>query len=350
MSSRGTRKRARTGSIAATSTDGRAQDSMNVETSPRKRDEESWYSDGNIILVARDIEFCVFKGILAKHSPVFSDMLSFPQPPVAGSSDPSPVQDDLPVVHLSDSPEDLRHILRAYMPTGGPSTFFQTRYKYSYYAISAAIRLGHKYQMTDLLDDALGYLKTYYPTEFDKWRAYDNYGPPGFSEQHTIGVVNLARLAGENGLLLMALLVCCTIPNVGDLVRGVEREDGSREQLTLDDIALCYHAKTLLMDWSVKITLAICRQEVSAGCKTGQSCLQALAQVLNGLEAAGNFLTYPDPSVDGIGLNDAIKAVNLCLHCRAMVKERDTREREMVWGQLQGIFDIYLEKPANEEG
>ncbi|KAL1938148.1 hypothetical protein VTO73DRAFT_11977 [Trametes versicolor] len=327
MSSRGTRKRARTGSIAATSTDGRAQDSMDLETSPRKRDEEFWYSDGNIILVARDIEFCVFKGILAKHSPVFSDMLSFPQPPVAGSSDPSPVQDDLPVVHLSDSPEDLRDILRAYMPTGGPSTFFQTRYKYSYYAISAAIRLGHKYQMSDLLDDALSYLK---PTTQPS-------------------VVNLARLTGENGLLLMALLVCCTIPNAGDLVRGVEREDGSREQLTLDDITLCYHAKTLLMDWSVKITLAICRQEVSAGCKTGQSCLQALARVLNGLEAAGNFLTYPDPSVDGIGLDDAIKAVNLCLHCRAMVKERDTREREMVWGQLQGIFDIYLEKAANEE-
>lgn len=50
-----------------------------ANASPRQRDTEFWYDDGNIILVARDVEFRVFKGILAEYSPVFKDMCSLPQ-------------------------------------------------------------------------------------------------------------------------------------------------------------------------------------------------------------------------------------------------------------------------------
>ncbi|KAL1938146.1 hypothetical protein VTO73DRAFT_11975 [Trametes versicolor] len=104
MSTRGTRKRARTGSIAAASNDGATPEPGNIEVSSRKRDEEFWYEDGSIILVARDVEFRVFKGILAEHSPVFRDMFSLPQPPTTSSISSSSEQDTCPVVHLLDSP------------------------------------------------------------------------------------------------------------------------------------------------------------------------------------------------------------------------------------------------------
>lgn len=112
---RNTRKRARTSSVSAT-----ANSHGEIEpVAERKRDVEFWYSDGNIILVARDVEFRVFKGILAEHSPVFRDMFSLPQPLPAKPSVAS-ADDMCPVVHLSDSPEDLRHVLRVYMPKGSP--------------------------------------------------------------------------------------------------------------------------------------------------------------------------------------------------------------------------------------
>lgn len=125
MSTRGTstRKRARTGSIAAASNDGATPEPGNVGAASRKRDEEFWYEDGSIILVARDVEFRVFKGILAEHSPVFRDMFSLPQPQGDASSSTGTSRDvehPCPIVHLSDSPEDLRHVLRAYMPKDGP--------------------------------------------------------------------------------------------------------------------------------------------------------------------------------------------------------------------------------------
>ncbi len=84
----------------------------------RTRDEEFWFEDGSIILVAGDVEFRVFKSILAEYSPVFSDMFRLPQPPSPPSSseDADEPADPCPVVHLSDAPEDLRHILRVTMP------------------------------------------------------------------------------------------------------------------------------------------------------------------------------------------------------------------------------------------
>ena len=46
------------------------------------RDEELWYGDGTLILIAANVEFRIDGGPLAKHSPVFRDILALPQPPV----------------------------------------------------------------------------------------------------------------------------------------------------------------------------------------------------------------------------------------------------------------------------
>ena len=72
-----------------------------------KKDDEFWFADGTISLLASGIEFKVYKGILEAHSPVFADMFSLPQPP----------SDTLPVVHLVDSVQDLRHVFRALFPS-----------------------------------------------------------------------------------------------------------------------------------------------------------------------------------------------------------------------------------------
>ncbi|EIW56929.1 uncharacterized protein TRAVEDRAFT_49740 [Trametes versicolor FP-101664 SS1] len=344
-----TRKRARTGSISATNNDGGAHNPVEPEFVARKRDEEFWYPDGSIILVAGDIEFRVYKGILAKHSPVFEDMFSLPQPSDPTSS-ASSAQEVCPVVHLSDSPEDLRHVLRAYMPTGGPSVFFSKEPPgYSYDAISAAVRLGHKYQMSDLLDNALDYLKAYYPIDFDKWYAYKKYGPPSFTMAHHIGLVNLARLVDDAELLIMALLVCCTIDDT-DIIHGFEREDGSREQLALGDIGLCYIARARLTAVSVQIMLRICHPEVADACKTERACSLGFESVLIALEAIDDpsVITNPDPGFDAIGFDDAFRAAGVCAQCKEMVKERNLRERKAAWEKLPEIFGIELPKAADE--
>ncbi len=78
-----------------------------------KKDDEFWFEDGNLIIVAQDVEFCVYKGPLVKHSPVFRDMLTLPQP--AESSELG----HRPVVPVPENPTSFRHFLREFMAGSG---------------------------------------------------------------------------------------------------------------------------------------------------------------------------------------------------------------------------------------
>ena len=91
-----------------------APETVRDELEGLARDEEFWYDDGSIVLVASSIAFKVYKGPLVDHSPIFRDMLSLPQPaaPPLPSSNVSP-----PIIRLPDSAVDLRHLLRVLMPS-----------------------------------------------------------------------------------------------------------------------------------------------------------------------------------------------------------------------------------------
>lgn len=237
------------------------------------------------------------------------------------------------------------------------SAFFHKDPDYSYHTISAAVRLGHKYQMLDLLDNALGYLKAYYPTDYDDWDDLDDYGPPGFEMEHTIGVVNLARLADDVGLLLMALLACCITLDAKTLIRGFEREDGSPEQLTLDDIGLCYAAQGTLLQHSMKVTLRVCRSgQVAGACKTHSSCTRRFGEAIRELEDPKATVAHVDPCtraspIDNLLERKGSSGVRLCGHCRKMVEERDSSQRRAAWKKLPEIFGLTLPPaPGGEAG
>ncbi|OJT09464.1 hypothetical protein TRAPUB_14067 [Trametes pubescens] len=344
MSARATRKRART---SLNDTSDVQEDTTQVHPAPRslrKRDEEFWCSDGNIILVAGDVEFRVYKGILSEHSPVFRDMFSLPQPPVVASS-PSSSDDDstCPVVHLSDSSEDLRHVLRAYMPRSDPSVFFPTAPTYSYEMVSAAVRLGHKYQMAPLLDRAISYLKRYYTDDFATWESYNDYGPPGFScWQHAIGVVNLARLTGETSILPTALLICCMVGS--DLVHGFTNADGTQERLSSHDLALCVAAKDVLYKESMKIAFRIFRPTLADTCTSPAFCMEVFMRLFGRLDTLADALVTPDPLTGTFWFVFGEDAP--CKSCEAMVKARDLRERRAIWDKLPEIFGLKPKAPA----
>lgn len=69
-----------------------------------------WYDDGNIILQTQKNQLKVYCGILEKASSVFRNMLSLPQP--LSTAEIGSI-DEHPIVHLSDSSEAMKHILRA---------------------------------------------------------------------------------------------------------------------------------------------------------------------------------------------------------------------------------------------
>ncbi|KAJ7257166.1 hypothetical protein B0H12DRAFT_1015546 [Mycena haematopus] len=78
-----------------------------MDVSTMERVPALWFPDGNLVLSAGSVLFRVFKGILAARSPVFADMLAFPQPEDAETLD------GCPVLRLDDSAADTMYFLKA---------------------------------------------------------------------------------------------------------------------------------------------------------------------------------------------------------------------------------------------
>ena len=67
-----------------------------------------WYDDGTVILIAESTGFRVYRGLLSKHSQVFRDMFSLPQP-TATIED---THEGCPVVRLvDDTAEEIAEVL-----------------------------------------------------------------------------------------------------------------------------------------------------------------------------------------------------------------------------------------------
>lgn len=106
---------------ATTHTENAKEELSHVAPTPQepRPDHESWLEDGNLALIAGDVEFRVYKGPLIATSPVFKTMLLLPQ--ADGTAPSQCTCNHKPaVVHLPDSPEDLRHLLRALLPGKTP--------------------------------------------------------------------------------------------------------------------------------------------------------------------------------------------------------------------------------------
>ena len=70
-----------------------------------KKDMDVWLSDGNIVVIAEDVAFRVHRSTLALRSEVFRDLFSLPASAAAVEA-----FEKCPVVHVSDSHEDIRRL------------------------------------------------------------------------------------------------------------------------------------------------------------------------------------------------------------------------------------------------
>lgn len=90
-------------------TDGKMGDSILrlLPLEQRQRHPDLWYEDGNVVLVTPSTIFCVYHGMLAKHSPLFQTEKVMPKDNLNKGFEGKPV------VNMHDDPEDLAHFLTA---------------------------------------------------------------------------------------------------------------------------------------------------------------------------------------------------------------------------------------------
>ncbi|KAJ7759180.1 hypothetical protein B0H16DRAFT_1534697 [Mycena metata] len=146
-----------------------------------------WYSDGSVVLQAQGTQFRVHWSLLAQHSVFFRDMQALPQPP------DQPSVEGCPVIELHDAIADVKNLLTVlYTP------MFPLERAASFETISAAVRLGRKYEFRKLLDWPVELVMATSPTLF---RAYED----GFPEDDVIDYrgleLEILSLARENNIL-----------------------------------------------------------------------------------------------------------------------------------------------------
>ncbi|THH11326.1 hypothetical protein EW145_g721 [Phellinidium pouzarii] len=177
---------------------------------------EFWFCDGSVVLVVRDTMFLVHKTILARHSIIFRDMFSLPQP-LSGEDclPPSPskpkgydedetVLDGYPVVHLYDSPEDMASLL--YALYDGPK--FGDNDRDDFRVVSGILRLASKYMIDSLRCAALSHLSKAWPSTLKGWDAREEVLGDcySFTEEprfypNPVEVITLAREVNAPSLL-----------------------------------------------------------------------------------------------------------------------------------------------------
>lgn len=152
---------------------------LDEDTKPRRTARSSlvatphhdlWFSDGSIVLQADTTLFRVHISWLCRHSLVFRDMFSMPQPSSVE------VKPDLPsellpsgcqFMRLEDTAEDLANLLTAIYD--GPS--FGNNDRADFHVLSGVLRLATKYAVDELRRKAIEHLGIAWPSTLKGWDA-----------------------------------------------------------------------------------------------------------------------------------------------------------------------------------
>ncbi|KAJ7448988.1 hypothetical protein FB451DRAFT_1102918 [Mycena latifolia] len=286
-----------------------------------ERCSDLWFSDCGLIIRAANLLFRLSREMLAARSPVFADMLSFPQP------EDTETIDGCPVVSLPDAPDQLCAFFRALFD----HEFFKPYPATTEFAvISGVLRMSNKYQVDSLRKRALVHLQTKFnplhkASGQQSWKCVDSDLPL---------VITLCREMSATWILPLAFYHYTHAFDTTSIILGHPR-DGHHISLPREDQAIAVTGFIRLhTDTVSKFLEFFWDDENSRMCSTPMECLTARIQGHRLAESRRNSHIFRIWS-----LNDT-KALGTCVRCRLPVHTRYLRAQAVLFRSLPGIFDL----------
>lgn len=202
--------------------------------------------------------------------------------------------------------------------------------------------MAYKYEMHRILDHALSRLQSFFSDDAGQWRdAFKRHASHSIkvTAEDAVVAVNLARLTQTFSILPTALYICCQLPSTS-LLYGVFRAsaDGSKEQLTDDDIVRCMNAREELMRFNLLSTFQIWNPRVSHLCTDTVNCLATLEHQTRVIREASVLHQYTLSAT----IREVIGDVCLCVACEDMLRKRLERVQRKHWAELPHMFDLHI--------
>ncbi|KAI0342614.1 hypothetical protein BDW22DRAFT_1330030 [Trametopsis cervina] len=220
-----------------------------------QRHSDLWFEDGNVVLVAENTMFRLHKGVLARHSEVFHDMFSIPQPQQLDDA-----YDGCPVVRMSEEADELSTVLEILYDGGG--RFYKDSIPAPFRSVTAALHLGSKLMIDTIREEAVARLALCFPASLADFHDYISMSPthrpvthyhvvyqrPIVMEQtDAIAVFHLARVFGLRDIGRAALYTCTQLPSTV-LFQAVRSDGGAVRTFFMSDLQTCVEAKSLMQD------------------------------------------------------------------------------------------------------
>ncbi|KAF7973181.1 hypothetical protein HWV62_15877 [Athelia sp. TMB] len=272
-----------------------------------------WFEDGNIVLQAGGIQFKVYRGLLAESSPVFADMFSIPQPLTNEN-----LVEGCAVVHLTDSVSDVTFVLEA---------LFQRKKPLAIEIVVAFVRMGNKYQIDDILNNALRRIYYEFPDTLQDYDDTEDWSTIECSATVNIDVVNLAR---EQNLLSVLPIALYCHHNSGFISRmDINCTSGLS---SIDERALL-KASLPLLHLQAKTSFSWLTNGGSSNCLTPDYCSKSRNHVL-----CSSF--FFDPEWRGLNRWDDEWEDGMCGACIADAQGTYAAGRQQLWDQLPVLLGL----------
>ena len=207
----------------------------------------------------------------------------------------------------------------------------------SFGILASLIRMGHKYGIAHILNDALGRLKKYYPSDQATWldvsgRAKHVTAAP----LDAITAIELARLTDTPSIIPTAYLVCCDQIKTrdGTIVHRLDPEDASR--VLWAHAALGRYAANRILSLSVTMPCSTCESPVS--CSQASRRLTRARCLAIPVDSAWRKMDHRSvfAPLDDWFLGDSMPRP--CPQCVAAVRTYDLEERTRLWKILPAIL------------
>ncbi|KAJ7612067.1 hypothetical protein FB45DRAFT_843339 [Roridomyces roridus] len=317
---------------------------MQVDNTPH-RIPELWFDDGSIVIQAENTQFRVHRSILAARSPVFKDMLSFPQPPQAEAGSES-VEGCL-VVRLHDSPAEVTVFLKAIFD----SAFFMEHPSLTEFeTVVGVLRLSHKYDVGYLRRRALIHLSSAFSTTLSRWdkilaRAHSDEPLASSMELNSWAMPRVGTLFAVLMPLVGEVGAVWILPHLFYYLSSQFRTLSDEillkiwTNIRIDEQITFLRGHDIQGQSMLRDVTAVLRDTIGPDCRSTKECAQArLWAIDHTVEMTRTF-----PSVPLEVWREAdwhLLEERVCWNCQNALREKHRAARQVFWDKLPVIYGL----------